>query len=74
MVTAFHALRTPAANSRSNSRGDELQAGGSGSGAFEPPLIVVPPPREMQQQQQPQVFLQSPVPVRLGNLGEKQTG
>lgn len=47
--------------SRSNSRGDEL--------AGEPPLIVIPPPREMQQQQ---AFLQSPVPMRLGNLGEKQ--
>ena len=56
--------------SRSNSRGDELLAGEAG----EPPLIVIPPPREMQQQQQPQAFLQSPVPMRLGNLGEKQVG
>jgi len=28
----------------------------------------------MQQQQQPDAFLQSPVPMRLGNLGEKQAG
>jgi hypothetical protein len=35
------------------------------------PLIAIPPPREQQQQQQQHGFLQGPVPMRVGNLGEK---
>jgi len=56
--------------SRSNGKAKELLTGGSGTQALEPPLIMIPPPREQQQQQQ-QSFLQRPVPVRVGNLGEK---
>jgi hypothetical protein len=40
--------------------------GESGSQPLDPPLIIVPPPKEQQQ-----TSLQSPVPVRVGNLGEK---
>jgi hypothetical protein len=71
VVTAFHALRTPVVNlygSRSNRKGKELLTGESGAQGLEPPLIVIPPPAEMGE---PQTFLQGPVGVRVGNLGEK---
>ena len=41
----------------------------AGAQAMDPPLIIIPPPREQQQQQQ-QTFLERPVPMRVGNLGE----
>lgn len=65
MVTAFHALRTPVVDmygSRSSGKtANEILTGP------EPPLIIIPPPRELQEGQ---TFLQSPVPMRVGNLGE----
>lgn len=75
MVTAFHALRAPVVDlygSRSNGKAaKELLTGESGAQGMEPPLIIIPPPRESQQQQPAQSFLQRPVPMRVGNLGEK---
>jgi len=71
MVTAFHALRTPVADlygSRSNSKTAKDILTGDESG--EPPLIIIPPPREAQQEEG-QTFMQRPVLMRVGNLGEK---
>ena len=71
MVTAFHALRTPDVDfcgSRSSGKGKGLLAGETASTqALDPPVVIIPPPREHQQQ----MFLESPVPMRVGNLGEK---
>jgi len=55
--------------SRSNKKGKEAWTGASGTQAVDPPLISIPPPREAASQG----FVQSPVPVRVGNLGEKDT-
>ena len=42
-------------------------AGESGTAALDaPPMMIIPPA-----QTQTQTFLQSPVPMRVGNLGEK---
>ena len=39
----------------------------AGAQGLDTPLIIIPPPRE---QQREQTFLERPVPVRVGNLGE----
>jgi hypothetical protein len=56
--------------SRSNSKSKDLLIGEPGTQALlEPPLMTMQaPPREEQEQDK---FVQGPVPMRVGNLGEK---
>ena len=76
MVTAFHSLRTPVVDfygSRSNSKSKDLLIGEPGTQALlEPPLMIMTPPREEQEREREQeMFVQGPVPMRVGNLGER---